>query len=73
MEDMNLRALLVIGGLGLATFASAGAKDKQPTPIITNPNVKRSAKKAPKFKPRTYKAPKRTAKPPAARRGVKPV
>jgi hypothetical protein len=70
---MNLRALLLIGGLGLATLASAQARDKRPRPE-TNPNVKRAVKKAKKFKPTAkYKAPKKSRKPPAATRGVKHV
>jgi len=39
---MNLRALLIIGGLGLATFASAEAKDKRPK--TSNPNVTHAMK-----------------------------
>ena len=71
---MNLRALLVIGGLSLATFASAEAKDKRPKPNSTNPNVKRAVKKAKKLKPTAkYKAPKKSKKPPAATHGVKHV
>jgi hypothetical protein len=50
---MNLRALLVIGCLGLSTFAPADAK-----PRSNNPNVKRAMKKAKKVKPHKYKAPK---------------
>jgi hypothetical protein len=70
---MNSRALLVIA-LGLATFASAEAKDKRPKPNSTNPNVKRAMKKAKKYKPRgKYKAPKKSSKPSAAKRGVKHV
>ena len=69
MVAMNLRALLIIGGLGLATFASAEAKDKRPK--STNSNVKHAMRKAKKIKPAgKYKAPKRTRKPAAAKYGV---
>jgi hypothetical protein len=55
---MNLRALLVAGGIALATFPPAYAKDTRPK--STNPNVKRATKKPKKFKPNsTYKAPKK--------------
>jgi len=65
---MNLRALLIIGGLGLATFASAEAKDKRPK--STNSNVKHAMRKAKKIKPASkYKAPKKTKRPPAAKYG----
>jgi hypothetical protein len=46
---MNSRALLVIA-LGLATFASAEARDKRPRSNSDNPNVKRAMKKAKKVK-----------------------
>ena len=69
MVAMNLRALLIIGGLGLATFASAEAKDKRPK--STNSNVKHAMRKAKKIKPASkYKAPKRTKQPAAAKYGV---
>jgi len=69
---MNLRALLIIGGLGLTTFASAEAKDKRPK--TSNPNVKHAMRKAKKIKPAAkYKAPKRTKRPAAATYGVKHV
>jgi len=69
---MNLRALLIIGGLGLATLASAEAKDKRPK--TSNPNVKHAMRKAKKIKPAArYKAPKRTKRPAAAKYGVKHV
>ena len=65
---MNLRALLIIGGLGLATFASAEAKDKRPK--SSNSNVKHAMRKAKKIKPASkYKAPKKTKRPPAAKYG----
>ena len=70
MVAMNLRALLIIGGLGLATFASAEAKDKRPK--TSNPNVNHAVRKAKKIKPAAkYKAPKRTKRPAAAKYGVK--
>jgi hypothetical protein len=72
MVDMNLRALLILGGLGLATFASADAKDTKPK--SSNPNVKRAVRKAKKVKATgKYKAPKKTKKPSAAKYGVKHV
>jgi hypothetical protein len=72
MVAMNLRALLVIGGLGLATFTSAEAKDKRPK--TNNSNVKHAMRKAKKIKPAgKYKAPKRAKRPAAAKYGVKHV
>ena len=69
---MNLPALLVITGLGLATFASAEAKDTHPRPQSTNPNVKRALRKAKKLKPTAKnKAPKKSKRPSAAKHGVK--
>ena len=72
MVAMNLRALLIIGGLGLATLASAEAKDKRPQ--SSNPNVKHAMRKAKKIKPASkYKAPKHNKRPAAAKYGVKHV
>jgi hypothetical protein len=71
MVDMNLRALLVIGGLGLATLAPGYAKGDRPQ--SNNPNVKHAMKKAKKVRPRKYKAPKKSKKPKSARYGVKHV
>ncbi len=57
---MKLRALLVMMGFALATFAPAYAKEKRPQ--STNPNVKRAMKKAKKVRPSKYKAPKTNKK-----------
>ena len=70
MGGMNLRALLITGGLGLATFAAAEAKDTRPKP--NNPNVKHAVRKAKKTKATgKYTAPKKTKRPPAAKYGVR--
>jgi hypothetical protein len=69
MVAMNLRALLMVGGLGLATLASADAKDTRPK--SSNPNVKRAVRKAKKTKATgKYKAPRKTKKPTPAKYGV---
>ena len=64
---MNLRALLMVTGLGVATLISGYAKAR---PQSTNPNVKRAMKKAKKVRPAKYKAPKMSKKPPRAKYGA---
>jgi hypothetical protein len=66
---MNLRALLLVTGLSVATLIPAYANDR---PQSTNPNVKRAmkTKKAKKVRPVKYKAPKKAKKPAHATYGV---
>jgi hypothetical protein len=58
---MILRTLLVIAGMGILAVAPAGAKTK--TPKSTNANVHQATRKAKKYKPAKYKAPKLSKKP----------
>jgi hypothetical protein len=66
---MKLRALLLAACLGLTAIAPLAAKTK--TPKSSNANVKQATRKAPKYKPMKYKAPKLSKKKPkAAKYGV---
>jgi hypothetical protein len=58
---MTLRSLLVVVGMSLFAIAPAGAKVK--TPKSENANVGRAQRKAKKYKPTKYKAPKWSKKP----------
>ena len=66
---MNVRALLIICGLGLTLLAPGFAKDRRAQ--SNNPNVKSAMKKAKKVRPRKHKAPKKSRKPASAKYGVK--
>jgi len=65
MVDMNLRALLVIGGLGLATLAPGYAKGDRPQSKQSECQARHEEAK--KVRPRKYKAPKKSKKPKSAR------
>jgi hypothetical protein len=70
----KIRTLLAIATLGLLAIAPAEAK-KLKTPKSDNANVKQATKKAKKYKPTKYKAPKLSKKPPKSARvkyGAKP-
>ena len=63
-----MRTLLILAGLGVASLLPAFASDNRPQ--STNPNVKRAMKKAKKFRPAKYKAPKKHKKPARATYGA---
>jgi hypothetical protein len=58
---MTLRSLLIAAGMGIVAVVPAAAKTK--TPKSTNANVHQATRKAKKYKPTKYKAPKLSKKP----------